>query len=162
MYANIGYILCLEDYADETKRSGYPASALEYCSYDGQLMGIPFVALNSVMFYNKDMFAEAGITEVPTTWDEMEEVAKKLTLDKDGDGQTDQWGMMFEMDDYWQPLTYIIQAGADQWNENLTNIGFNNEQGVEGLTFFDKLYNQDKVVLPLEKYTSKEEERAYF
>ncbi len=162
LYAKNGYILSLEDYADETKRSGYPASALAYCSYDGQLMGIPFVALNSVMFYNKDMFAEAGITEVPTTWDEMEEVAKKLTLDKDGDGQTDQWGMMFEMDDYWQPLTYIIQAGADQWNENLTNIGFNNEQGVEGLTFFDKLYNQDKVVLPLEKYTNKEEERAYF
>ena len=114
------------------------------------------------MFYNKDLFEEAGITEVPTTWDELVDVAKKLTLDKDGDGETDQWGMMFEMDDYWQPLTYIIQAGADQWNENRTNIGFNNEQGVEGLSFFNKLYNEEQVVLPLEKYTSKDEERAYF
>lgn len=162
LYAKNGYILSLEDYADEEKRAGYPESALSYCSYDGQLMGIPFVALNSVMFYNKDMFEEAGITEVPTTWDELEEAAKKLTLDKDGDGETDQWGMMFEMDDYWQPLTYIIQAGTDMWNENRTNIGFNNEAGVAGLSFFDKLYHEDQVVLPVEKYSSKDEERAYF
>ena len=162
LYAKNGYILSLDDYADEEKLSGYPESALEYCSYDGQQMGIPFVALNSVMFYNKDMFAEAGIEEVPTTWDELLEVSKKLTQDTDGDGETDQWGMMFEMDDYWQPLSYIIQAGADQWNENLTNIGFNNEKGIEGLSFFNKLYNEEKVVLPLEKYTSKDEQRAYF
>ena len=70
--------------------------------------------------------------------------------------------MMYEMDDYWQPLSYIIQAGADMWNKNLTNIGFNNEQGVEGLTFFDQLYHEDQVVLPLEKYTNKDEERSYF
>ena len=162
LYAKNGYLTALDDYISDDKRAGYPESALEYCSYDGQLMGVPFVALDSVMFYNKDLFEEAGITEVPTTWDELVDVAKKLTLDKDGDGETDQWGMMFEMDDYWQPLTYIIQAGADQWNENRTNIGFNNEQGVEGLSFFNKLYNEEKVVLPLEKYTSKDEERAYF
>lgn len=123
LYAKNGYLTALDDYVSDDKRAGYPESALEYCSYDGQLMGVPFVALDSVMFYNKDLFEEAGITEVPTTWDELVDVAKKLTLDKDGDGETDQWGMMFEMGYYWQPLTYIIQAGADQWNENRTNIG---------------------------------------
>lgn len=162
LYAKNGYILSLEDYADEEKRAGYPELALDYCSYDGQLMGIPFGAVNSVMFYNKDMFEEAGIESVPTTWDELLETAKALTKDTDGDGETDQWGMMFEMDDCWQPLTYIIQAGADQWNENMTNIGFNNEQGIQGLEFFNKLYNEEKVVLPLEMYTNKDEERAYF
>jgi multiple sugar transport system substrate-binding protein len=161
LYAKNGYLLSMDDYADEEKLAGYPESALEYCSYDGSLMGIPFVALNSVMFYNKDMFAAAGIEEVPTTWDELLEDAKLLTQDTDGDGEIDQWGMMFEMDDYWQPLSYIIQAGADQWNENLTNIGFNNEKGIEGLEFFNQLYNVDQVVLPLEKYTSKDEERSY-
>lgn len=162
LYAKNGYLLSLDEYADEAKLAGYPESALQYCTNDGKLMGIPFIALNSVMFYNKDLFQEAGITEVPTTWEEMRDAAKKLTLDKDGDGETDQWGMMFEMDDYWQPLSYIIQSGADMWNKNLTNIGFNNEQGIQGLTFFDQLYHEDKVVLPLEKYTNKDEERSYF
>lgn len=162
LYAKNGYILSLEDYVSEEKVAGYPTSALEYCTYDDQLMGIPFIALNSVMFYNKDLFAEAGIESVPTTWDELLETAKLLTKDTDGDGETDQWGMMFEMEDYWQPLTYMIQAGADMWNDNLTNIGFNNEQGIEGLEFFNTLYNEEQVVLPLEKYTSKDEERSYF
>ena len=93
LYAKNGYLTALDDYVSDDKRAGYPESALEYCSYDGQLMGVPFVALDSVMFYNKDLFEEAGITEVPTTWDELVDVAKKLTLDKDGDGETDQWGM---------------------------------------------------------------------
>ena len=162
LYAKNGYLMPLDDYVDEEKLSGYPQSALDYCSQDGKLMGIPFVALNSVMFYNKDLFEEAGIENVPTTWDELLETAKKLTKDTDGDGEIDQWGMMFEMDDYWQPLTYIIQAGGDMWNENRTNIGFNNEKGIEGLEFFNRLYNEDNVILPLDKYTSKDEERAYF
>lgn len=162
LYAKNGYLMPLDDYVDEEKLSGYPKSALDYCSQDGKLMGIPFVALNSVMFYNKDLFKDAEITDIPTTWDELLEVAKKLTKDTDGDGEIDQWGMMFEMNDYWQPLTYIIQSGGDMWNENRTNIGFNNEKGVEGLEFFNRLYNKDKVILPLDKYTSKDEERAYF
>lgn len=86
LYAKNGYLLSLDDYADDEKLAGYPESALEYCSQDGKLMGIPFVALNSVMFYNKDMFEEAGITQVPTTWEELRETAKKLTQDKDGNG----------------------------------------------------------------------------
>ena len=69
LYAKNGYLTALDDYVSDDKRAGYPESALEYCSYDGQLMGVPFVALDSVMFYNKDLFEEAGITEVPTTWD---------------------------------------------------------------------------------------------
>ena len=162
LYAKNGYLLALDDYVDDEKLAGYPESALEYCSQDGKLMGIPFVALDSVMFYNKDMFEEAGITEVPKNWDELLEAARKLTKDTDGDGEIDQWGMMFEMNDYWQPLTYIIQAGGDLWNENRTNIGFNNEAGIEGLEFYNKLYNEEKVVLPLDKYTSIDEERSYF
>lgn len=55
---------------------------------------IPFALVTSVLFYNKTMFDEAGI-EYPNenwTWDDFLAAAKKLTLDKDGDGKTDQWG----------------------------------------------------------------------
>ena len=34
------------------------------------------------VYYNKDMWEAAGLTEadIPKTWDEMREVAKKLTI----------------------------------------------------------------------------------
>ena len=35
--------------------------------YDGKYYGIPFRATQSVVYYNKDMFEKAGITEVPTS-----------------------------------------------------------------------------------------------
>ncbi|MFB8176262.1 extracellular solute-binding protein [Streptomyces sp. NPDC055966] len=40
--------------------------------------GIPFGASTRVLFYNKTLFAKAGITTPPTTWDELASDAKAL------------------------------------------------------------------------------------
>ncbi|WP_044894018.1 ABC transporter substrate-binding protein [Bacillus alveayuensis] len=45
---------------------------------DGKIYGFPKDYSTLALFYNKKMFAEAGV-EVPKTWDELREVAKKLT-----------------------------------------------------------------------------------
>jgi multiple sugar transport system substrate-binding protein len=45
---------------------------------DGKIYGFPKDYSTLVLFYNKKMFAEAGV-EVPKTWDELREAAKKLT-----------------------------------------------------------------------------------
>ncbi|MCF6470127.1 extracellular solute-binding protein [Nonomuraea sp. MG754425] len=45
---------------------------------DGKQYGIPWYAANRVVVYNKDLFAQAGVTEPPKTRDEWLEVTKKL------------------------------------------------------------------------------------
>ncbi|ANB60921.1 ABC transporter substrate-binding protein [Anoxybacteroides amylolyticum] len=45
---------------------------------DGKIYGFPKDYSTLALFYNKKMFQEAGV-EVPKTWDELREVAKKLT-----------------------------------------------------------------------------------
>ena len=58
---------------------------------------IPFALVNTVLYYNKDMFDQAGIA-YPTddwTWDQFLDAAKKLTVDKDNDGKIDQYGFWF-------------------------------------------------------------------
>lgn len=47
---------------------------------DGKYYGIPFTSNCLALFYNKKMLKEAGV-EVPKTWDELRETAKKLTKD---------------------------------------------------------------------------------
>jgi len=47
------------------------------------------------MFYNKTMFDEAGVT-VPTTWDEWVAAADELTLDENGDGTPEQYGLALQ------------------------------------------------------------------
>ncbi|HHT14360.1 MAG: ABC transporter substrate-binding protein [Christensenellales bacterium] len=50
-----------------------------YYTVDGKMMCIPLNPSSPVMYYNKDAFAKAGITEVPTTFKEIEAIAEKLT-----------------------------------------------------------------------------------
>lgn len=46
------------------------------------------------LYVRKDLFAKYGIT-VPETWNEFLEVAKKMTMDTNGDGEVDLWGTAF-------------------------------------------------------------------
>lgn len=56
----------IEGYYDEGKAYG-----------DGKMYTMPFSKSTEVLYYNKDFF-KANNLKVPTTWDEMEEVCKKI------------------------------------------------------------------------------------
>ncbi len=60
----------------------------------GSKFGVPsgFVPLSVI--YNKTLFAQAGITSFPTTWDEWVADARKLTIDANGDGTPEQYGLV--------------------------------------------------------------------
>ena len=62
--------------------------------YGGQMMGLPFRANSQVIIYNKDLFEEAAIAEVPTTWDDFAFATSKLTQ-RSADGQLERWGYSF-------------------------------------------------------------------
>jgi multiple sugar transport system substrate-binding protein len=47
-------------------------------SIDGTQYGLPFIASARALFYNKDLFTKAGITDPPKTWAELEADAAKL------------------------------------------------------------------------------------
>ena len=61
--------------------------------FDGKVYSIPFQRSTPVFYYNKDSWRAAGLDPdvTPTTWDEMIEMGKKLTI-KDDNGNVTQWG----------------------------------------------------------------------
>lgn len=61
------------------KAQNYFEGPLNSVSWDGKLFGIPKYTDTIGVFYNKDLFAKAGITEPPTTWAQLTEYAEKLT-----------------------------------------------------------------------------------
>ena len=68
-------------FADITDRfdvSSYYPGPVNSCTLDGRLYGVPFGSNDLVLFYNEDMLKDAGC-EVPKTWDELLDVAKKTT-----------------------------------------------------------------------------------
>lgn len=54
------------------------SNLLDSFSADGKLYGIPFKTDAFGLIYNKDLFKKAGISEVPKTLDELEDVCQKL------------------------------------------------------------------------------------
>jgi ABC-type glycerol-3-phosphate transport system substrate-binding protein len=64
--------------AADTK-ANWPAGVIGAASIGGVLYGIPNEIDVYALNYNKKLFAEAGITEAPKTWDEFLAAAEKLT-----------------------------------------------------------------------------------
>ncbi|NLJ61051.1 MAG: extracellular solute-binding protein [Firmicutes bacterium] len=83
--AQSGRVLDLNPYvaADPTFKARLnDKKSLATYSHEGQLLGVPFGKAYVGIFYNKDLFAKAGIKEFPVTWDEFFTVC--ATLKKSG------------------------------------------------------------------------------
>lgn len=69
--------------------------AIDGATFDGELKAIWFHTGSSGLYYRKDLLSEAGYTQPPATWNELMEVAKKLTVDTNGDGIIDRYGFSY-------------------------------------------------------------------
>lgn len=76
-----GYALDLMPYIREDTDFAGDVSVLNRNSWstgDGRLFTVSDVLMMSGYWYNEDLFREAGITSPPATWEEFEEVCRKL------------------------------------------------------------------------------------
>ncbi|UPK76271.1 extracellular solute-binding protein [Nocardioidaceae bacterium SCSIO 66511] len=78
-FANDDLLYKAEDVlSSETVDDIEPAFA-ENASLDGTMYGMPLFASTRALFYNKDLFKQAGIKTPPKTWDELLTDAEKLS-----------------------------------------------------------------------------------
>lgn len=115
--------------------SFYPA-LMANSLIEGQTWGIPFQRSTIVAYYNKDMFAAAGLDPEapPTTWDEMVEMGTALTND-------DTWGIMIPSTGYpyWMFQALAIQNGIELMSGDGLTTYFDDPAAVETLEFWQSL-----------------------
>ncbi|MGV0028321.1 ABC transporter substrate-binding protein [Phormidesmis priestleyi] len=99
----------LDDFLAASPLKGELDRALfETMNYQGQNWSIPFSTNNVGIYYRPSLFKAAGITELPKTWNEFRQVAKRLTRDTDGDGRVDQHGMLLPLGKgEWSVFTWL-------------------------------------------------------
>jgi multiple sugar transport system substrate-binding protein len=75
----------------------YPAT-IQAFTWQGELLCLPQNISSLVVYYTADLFDAAGVDYPPDKWgwDEFVETAKALTIDQDGDGRMDQYGLGLE------------------------------------------------------------------
>ncbi|MEM9506952.1 MAG: ABC transporter substrate-binding protein [Cyanobacteria bacterium P01_E01_bin.35] len=51
------------------------------------ILSVPFATNNAAIFYRPSLFQQAGITDLPQTWSELQQAAQKLTQDQNNDNR---------------------------------------------------------------------------
>jgi multiple sugar transport system substrate-binding protein len=99
---------------DKVSLDGFPATVRQYTEYQGKRCSMPVLADAYGMYYNKKMFADAGITAPPKTLDELSDVAKKLTK-RSANGTIQVAGFLPEWGFYENSPSHLGPAVGGKW-----------------------------------------------
>ncbi|MEG1769544.1 MAG: ABC transporter substrate-binding protein, partial [Comamonas sp.] len=122
-------------------KSFYPAF-MANSQTGGKTWGVPFQRSTVVMYYNKDLFKQAGLdpNRAPQTWKELSEAAQKLTR-KDASGKVVQYGIQIPSTGfgYWMLQTLTTPNGVLLANEAGTKVTLDNPKVIEALEYWVNL-----------------------
>lgn len=146
-----GFLTPLDDYLNNTRVAPDVVEAMKFGG--DQVFGLEgwYNANDSGMYYNKRIFKEAGLKDPQQLMDEnnwnwttMLDAAKKLTVDNNGDGKADQYGLAGAHYIFSELL--IASNGGVIFDEASKKVAFDSPQALEALNFLYELYNSHKVV----------------
>jgi multiple sugar transport system substrate-binding protein len=107
-----------------------------------QTYGLPKDFSTLALFYNKKAFKEAGIRKAPKTWEELRKSSKKLTIDKNRDRRTEQYGLGISPE--LSRLYFMITAFGGRLTDQRGNAAFATPSSLKGLQFIIDQYHKDK------------------
>lgn len=138
---------CLDDFIlrDKIKATDFFKPCWEECKYQEKMWAMPFNTDVRVLFYNKDLFKEAGLDpeRPPRTWDELIEYSDKLTK-RDKLGRLTQVGFVPIWGNTWLYL-YGWQKGGEFINEDGTEITCNDPKIVAALEWVVNFVDRYKI-----------------
>ncbi len=118
-------------------------------SANGELVGLPLDVWPTATYYNLDLFEEAGLaapsrlSAADWDWEYVVEAGTSLTIDNDGDGTPEQWGVdtAVGLISYYIPM---MQAGGSVYDRMIdpTRSTFTDEGALQGLEWVADLYRR--------------------
>jgi len=146
-YVQAGALAPIQAYFDNStniSEGGYYPFSLDAFRYGdaGSLYCLPQNISSLVVYYNKDLFAAAGVP-FPTdgwSWNEFIAAARALTRDTDRDGTTDQFGVLVDPSMY-RMVSFIWSAGGEVVDDldHPTRLTIDTPEALAGLEAFISL-----------------------
>lgn len=117
--------------------------------YEGELYSLPTGLSHYTMYYNPDRFGEVGLGALTQswssdefTWDEMVDISRKLTLDRNGDGTPE----LFGLQDFMNFGAQAVFLWDLHWiDPEQTRFIGNTPEHIEALTQVRNLYELEVV-----------------
>jgi N,N'-diacetylchitobiose transport system substrate-binding protein len=141
-YAENGALLDLTDYADDIAQGQEWLTGLEEpATVDGSLYGIPGFAGARAVIYNKAMWEAAGITEEPTTYEQLTADLDKLAAAN----PASDFSPFYLPGAYWYAgMQFVWDAGgeiATQEDDGSWTAGLSSDEAQQGLEDFKEFQN---------------------
>ena len=118
--------------SDTSKPADYVDAFKAQATVDGKMFGLPFDGESTGLYYRKDLFEAAGITEPPKTWEEFTADAQKLT-----DPSKKQYGFQVfapEAEYYFYP--WLWQNGGELLSSDEKTFLMNNDAGKAAADYY--------------------------
>ena len=95
-----------------TDSDAFLSGPIQSATYEGKLWAVPWYTDAGLLYYRKDLLEKSGYSEPPATWNELQEMAAKVTKDQNIDN-----GFVFQGDEYeggvCNGCEYIWSAGGN-------------------------------------------------
>lgn len=137
-YAEGELALPLEQYFPEYLKDDLLPASIDAVTLNGHIYSVPFEMEPVALWYNKEVFQEAGL-ELPTTWEELVNVAAQLTT-------SDRYGILIPTSpDYYQNFVFypfLWMAGAEVMNDDFTAAAVNTPEAARALDLWGTLVSK--------------------
>jgi sn-glycerol 3-phosphate transport system substrate-binding protein len=134
---------------DNADAAPYYPAFLANSQAGGKTWGLPFQRSTIVLYWNKELFKEAGLdpNRAPASWNEMLEYAQKLTK-RDAAGNVTQWGVQIPSSGfpYWLFQGLTTPNGVELMNSAGTETYFDKPEVIEALAYWVDLGRRHKVM----------------
>ena len=137
-YQADGLLLPAKDYISDETYAKFYQSFLDQSVVDGTVWAVPDLASARAMYYNKDILDEVGVA-VPTTWDELVDVANKIV--EHYNGEVYPWGVDMTTDEGQACFSYYIWNNGGNFTDAEGNWTLNSAANVEAIEFIIGMVN---------------------
>lgn len=127
-----------KDVVSDSVLKDFQPGFVENASLDGKQYGLPLFASTRTLFYNQDLFTQAGLAAPPKTWDELLDTSKKISALGNG---VSGYGMPLGSEEA-QGETSIWTFGAGGNWSNGTDLTINTPENVDGVTAMKRMIDE--------------------
>lgn len=132
------------DAKDKDWLNGFYPALMENSQVNGKTYGVPFQRSTIVMYYNKDLFKQAGLNpeQPPKSWAQFIKMSKQIKQ------KTGQWGAMIPSTGYpyWMFAALAKQNGQVLMNQAGTQTYFDHPKVIEALEYWVSLGKKHNIM----------------
>ncbi|MFI5530878.1 extracellular solute-binding protein [Kitasatospora sp. NPDC051853] len=133
-FAKAGFLEPLDGTPALADKAAFQPSLIQQATFEGKVYGAPLVTDTLGLLYNKELFAKAGITKAPATWDELKTAAAQVKEKTGADGFFQRAG------DGYYAMPYLLGEGTDMVDAKGKKVTVNSPEAAKAIETYKSMF----------------------